>query len=191
MGLLSQILISHSLFFDPSQHISIIAGIACIALCSATQIYIDAYRREILPDEELAQFFVRQCLSFVLSGTRFSGAYFADHYPWAISHLVVSVFMLVGITTSLLMPEPTNYTQREQSIIAVIFDPLKEFVQRNGIQQTILILLFMLFYKLGDSMATALATPFYLDLGFTKTDIASIVKVASLCLLSLVVSSVD
>jgi len=42
------------------------------------------------------------------------------------------------------------------------------------------VLAFMFFYKLGDNMATALATPFYLDMGFSRTEIGSIAKVADL-----------
>ena len=44
-----------------------------------------------------------------------------------------------------------------------------------------LVLLFLFFYKLGDNMATALATPFYLDMGFSRTEIGSIAKIAALC----------
>ena len=61
-----------------------------------------------------------------------------------------------------------------------MIDPFNEFFSRQGVKQAGLILLFMLLYKLGDSMATALATPFYLDLGFTKTQIGLVAKNAAL-----------
>jgi MFS transporter, PAT family, beta-lactamase induction signal transducer AmpG len=187
-GLLTQVvlmlLLASLSLFDPTEHIKIIAGICfAIAFFSATQdIVIDAYRREILPDEELGfgnSLFVNAYrLSSLVPGSL--ALILADHYPWAVSHLVVASFMLVGIGTSLFMKEPVFIPREKSNFIQVIIEPIKEFLQRNGTKQTIYILLFMLFYKLGDSMATALATPFYLDLGFSKTDLASIVKVASL-----------
>jgi PAT family beta-lactamase induction signal transducer AmpG len=53
-------------------------------------------------------------------------------------------------------------------------------MQRRGVQSALLVLLFIFLYKLGDSMATALATPFYLDMGFSKTEIGLIAKNAGL-----------
>jgi PAT family beta-lactamase induction signal transducer AmpG len=61
-----------------------------------------------------------------------------------------------------------------------VVEPFQEFVQRKGIQSAALILAFLFLYKLGDNMATALSTPFYLDLGFSLTQIGVIAKYASL-----------
>src|SRR6185437_691154 len=61
-----------------------------------------------------------------------------------------------------------------------IVEPFHEFVTRAGWRTALWILAFIFLYKLGDSMATALATPFYLDMGFTKTDIGVIAKNAGL-----------
>ncbi|MBO7555466.1 MAG: AmpG family muropeptide MFS transporter, partial [Neisseriaceae bacterium] len=58
--------------------------------------------------------------------------------------------------------------------------PFKEFFNRKGVQHAVFILLFIFFYKLGDSMATTLATPFYMDMGFSKTQIGLIAKNAGL-----------
>lgn len=187
-GLLSQVLLTVLLaslaLLNPMEHIQMIAGVCfLIAFCSASQdIVLDAYRRELLPDEEQgfgASLFVNAYrLSSLVPGSL--ALLLADSYPWSVSHLVVAGFMSVGIVTSILMPEPEVETAKKFSFASAISEPLKEFGNRNGWMSAVLIILFMLFYKLGDSMATALATPFYLDLGFTKTDIASIVKVASL-----------
>ena len=59
-----------------------------------------------------------------------------------------------------------------------MIDPFKEFFERDGWQQASWILLFIIFYKLGDSMATALETPFFLDMGFSTVEIGSIAKVS-------------
>ena len=66
------------------------------------------------------------------------------------------------------------------SLQAAIVEPFNDFFSRQGVQQALLILAFMLLYKLGDSMATALATPFYLDMGFSKTEIGVVAKQAAL-----------
>jgi len=61
-----------------------------------------------------------------------------------------------------------------------VVEPFREFMSRQGVRPALLMLTFMVLYKLGDSMATALATPFYLDMGFTKTEIGLIAKHAGL-----------
>jgi PAT family beta-lactamase induction signal transducer AmpG len=61
-----------------------------------------------------------------------------------------------------------------------VIDPFREFFSRDGVTAGLAILAFMFLYKLGDNMATALATPFYLDMGFSRTQIGSIAKVAAL-----------
>ncbi|WP_338043274.1 MFS transporter [Oceanicoccus sagamiensis] len=63
---------------------------------------------------------------------------------------------------------------------SAIVDPFKEFFTRKTLTSALLILAFMFFYKVGDSMATALSSVFYLDLGFTKTEIGVVAKNAGL-----------
>ncbi len=59
-------------------------------------------------------------------------------------------------------------------------EPFHEFITRQGWSAALLTLAFLFLYKLGDSMCTALATPFYLDMGYSKTDIGLIAKNAGL-----------
>ncbi len=61
-----------------------------------------------------------------------------------------------------------------------MIEPFREFIRRDGWRQALLVVSFIFLYKLGDSMATALATPFYLDMGFTKSEIGIIAKNAGL-----------
>jgi PAT family beta-lactamase induction signal transducer AmpG len=61
-----------------------------------------------------------------------------------------------------------------------VIEPFREFVAREGFAPALLVLAFLFFYKLGDNMATALQTPFFIDVGFTLTQIGSIAKSASL-----------
>jgi hypothetical protein len=67
-----------------------------------------------------------------------------------------------------------------RSLRAAVIEPFREFISRAGLRSALVMLAFMVLYKLGDSMATALATPFYLDMGFTKTEIGLIAKHAGL-----------
>jgi PAT family beta-lactamase induction signal transducer AmpG len=61
-----------------------------------------------------------------------------------------------------------------------VVEPFREFLGRQGLQGAVLILAFLFLYKLGDSMATALQTPFFIDLGFSRTEIGSVAKFAAL-----------
>ena len=171
-------------FLDPLIHLWYIAWLCLgIAFLSATQdIVLDAYRRQILPDQELGlgnsihvnayrvAGLVPGSLSFILS----------DFLPWNIVFVVTSAFVLVGIILTLSVSEPTSNHNQPATLRAAIIDPFDDFLSRQGVKQALLILIFMLLYKLGDSMATALATPFYLDMGYSKTEIGFVAKNAAL-----------
>ena len=161
--------------------IAVVAGL--VALFSASQdIVLDAYRRELLPDAELGlgnSLFVNAYrISSLVPGSL--ALILADHLPWSQVHLVVASFMGVGILTTLWMPEPADHVAAPRSFREAVAEPFREFFGRKGGGSALLILVFLLTYKLGDSMATALSTPFYLDLGFTKTEIGTVAKVAAL-----------
>ena len=171
-------------FFNPNTEIWSIAWLCLlIAFLSATQdIVLDAYRRHILPDQELGL-----GNSIHVNAYRIAGLVpgslsliLADSLPWQSVFMVTAAFMLVGIVMTLSITEPKSEARHPTTLNQAIVDPFKEFFSRQGVQQACLILAFMLLYKLGDSMATALATPFYLDMGFTKTEIGLIAKHAAL-----------
>lgn len=165
--------------FQPQQAIASIAILATlVALFSASQdIVIDAYRREILSDAELGL-----GNSIHVNAYRIAGLVpgslaliLADHLPWSQVFFIVALFMLPGIGFTLWAQEPAHLTAPKTLLDSVV-EPFKEFIQRSGWKHAAWVLLFILLYKLGDSMATALATPFYLDMGFSKTDIGAIAK---------------
>ena len=164
---------------QPQQDIPTVAILATlVALFSASQdIVIDAYRREILSDEELGL-----GNSIHVNAYRIAGLVpgslaliLADHLPWSQVFLIVGLFMLPGIGFTLWSQEPA-IVSTPKTLLASVVEPFKEFMQRSGWQHALWVLLFILLYKLGDSMATALATPFYIDMGYSKTDIGAIVK---------------
>ena len=170
--------------FDPGDSLrAIVALVFLVSLFSASQdIVIDAYRRELLADDELGtgnSFFINAYrLSSLVPGAL--SLILSDHLPWATVYWVTAGFMLVGIVTTLVIREVSDDTLAPHSIREAVIEPFREFFQRDGVATALAVLAFMFFYKLGDSMATALATPFYLDMGFTRTEIGSIAKVAAL-----------
>ena len=165
---------------DPRSEITIIA-VTCGALAffsASLDIVIDAFRRELLPDSELAlgtavyinayklASFVPASLSLIL----------ADHLPWDAVFAITAAFMLPGIVLVFFVAEPTTYGEPPKSLRDAIVLPFVEFVTRDGWTQALAVLAFIFLYKIGDSMATALSTAFYLDIGFTKTEIGLIAK---------------
>lgn len=169
---------------DPVRAIGpVLAITSVIAFASASQdVTLDALRREILPDEELGfgnSLFVNAYrISSLVPGSL--ALILADILPWSQVHLVVAAFMGVGIATTLLMQEPETNVPPPASFREAVIEPFGAFFRSRGVKQALGVLAFMLLYKLGDSMATALSTPFYLDLGFTKTEIGTVAKVAAL-----------
>jgi PAT family beta-lactamase induction signal transducer AmpG len=93
---------------------------------------------------------------------------------------ITALFMLPGVLTTLLIREPSIYGMPPRTLREAVVEPFREFIQRSGWSHALLILAFIFLYKLGDSMATALATPFYMELGFTRTQIGLVAKNAGL-----------
>ena len=170
--------------FSPQQQLLAVAvATFLLAIFSATQdIAIDAYRRELLPDRELGLGNAIHVNAYRISGLvpGSLGFVLADHLPWPTVFAIVAAFMAVGILASLRVSEPALSEGRPRSLQEAVIEPFMEFWQRAGGRQALLLLLFVFFYKFGDSMATALSTPFYYDLGFSKTQIGLVVKNVSL-----------
>lgn len=186
--LITQILLIISIasigYFDPKQNLQIIVILTLIMTTfSATQdIVIDAYRREFLNDNELgagnAWFVNAYRFSSLVPGSL--AFILADIIAWQYVFPIIALFMLIGIITTLFINEQLNTNERAHSLKEAIVEPFKEYFSRSGLKHGIVSLLFLLLYKLGDSMATALSTPFYIDLGFSMTAIGTVVKAATL-----------
>lgn len=186
--ILAQVLLLVSIpalgFFQPKTDLWAIAYLAvAISLFSATaDIAIDAFRREILADTELGLGNAVHVNAYRISGL-IPGSLslvLADHMSWANVYLITALFMLPGIVMTLLVREPAQSRAGPKTLRAAVVEPFHEFVTRRGWQSAAIVLLFVILYKLGDSMATALATPFYLDMGFTKTEVGLVAKNAGL-----------
>ncbi len=165
-------------YSDPVEHVTMmIVAAVLVAFFSATQdIVIDAYRREDLPDEELglgsSMYIYGYRLGMLLASG--GGLIMADHMPFSSVYMIMAACMLPGILTTLLTPEPEAAAGTPQTMKEAVINPLVEYFSRNN---AIWILIFILLYKIGDTMASAITTPFYLDIGFSKTDIGAVVKV--------------
>ncbi len=169
--------------FSPQSELRTIAWIATLlAFLSATQdIVLDAYRRELLADYELGLGNAVHVNAYRIAGLvpGSLSLILADFLAWDMVFVVTALFMLPGIAMTLLVQEPHRAIP-PRTLREAVVEPFHEFITRQGWQSALLILAFLFLYKLGDSMCTALATPFYLDMGFSKTQIGLIAKNAGL-----------
>lgn len=186
--LLTQILLLFSIaafgFVDPVMNIWSVAYLAAaVAFFSASQdIVLDAYRRELLPEHELGLGNSIHVQAYRLSGLVPGSLAFilADHISWQAVFIIVAAFMLIGIILSISIKELNNAEQAPRTLQQAVVLPFKDFVSRQGMKAALQIVLFLFLYKLGDNMATALQTPFFIDLGFSKTEIGVVAKTSSM-----------
>jgi MFS transporter, PAT family, beta-lactamase induction signal transducer AmpG len=165
-------------YSDPVKNVvSMVVAAILVSFFSASQdIVVDAYRREDLADEELglgsSMYIYGYRLGMLLAGG--GGLIMADHMPYSSVYLIMAACMIPGVLTTLLTPEPKIGAGTPRTMKEAVINPMVEYFSRNN---AVWILVFILLYKVGDTMASAITTPFYLDLGFSKTDIGAVVKV--------------
>ncbi len=164
-------------FSDPAGATTLFAVLAfLVAFVSASQdIVVDAYRTEVLEPLELGPGASVHIMGYRIAMLT-SGAIaliLADRLPWKTVYLLMAGSLLVGVVASILSPEPALKEKPPASLREAVVEPFFEFLSRPG---AVGILLFVILYKLDVVMATALTTPFMLELGFTKTDIGAVTK---------------
>jgi len=170
--------------FDPRESLfPILAMVFIVAFFSASQdIVIDAYRRELLDDDELGTgtsiHINAYRLAALVPGSL--ALILADHLQWSTVVWVAAVFMTVGIFTTLVIREVSDDALAPHTLRSAVVEPFREFFNRDGVGSALAVLAFILLYKLGDNMAVALATPFYIDMGFSLTEIGTIAKFSAL-----------
>jgi len=147
-----------------------------VAFFSASQdIVVDAYRRESLNDDELglgsALYVNGYRIGMLLAGG--GGLIIADHTSFAFMYQFMAACMAACILVSFFAPEPPLPAGTPKTLEEAIVLPFRDYFQREGAW---LALAFILLYKIGDTMASAMTTPFYLDLGYSKTEIGAVVK---------------
>lgn len=172
--------------FNPAQDIQTVAVISTtIAVFSAVQdIVIDAYRREILSDAELGLGNSVHVNAYRIAGLIPGGVslVLADSLPWDSVFLFTALFMLPGLVLSLFLSQEPKVPAIDRSVpfYQAFTLPFKEFFGRKGIAAGLGLIAFIFLYKFGDSLATSLQTKFILDMGFSKSDVGTVVKLNSL-----------
>lgn len=197
--LLAQIGIGLGLFFmsglDPREQLVTVALLSVwVAFSSATQdISVDAYRIEAAVAEYQgamsASYIFGYRVALLVAGA--GALYFADTWSWSIAYQLMAVLMLVGIVTVLCVDEPlseepenTGSTSSGQPMWlrlslwfkTAVINPFIDFFERNG-RFAVMVLLLIAVYRLSDITMGIMANPFYLDLGFSKSQIAAVGKV--------------
>lgn len=162
---------------DPSAAPTLL-GLAALAVAfaSASQdAVVDAHRRETLAEHELglgSSLYVygyRTGMLFAAGG----GLLLADQVSFATVYRLMAAAMLLGIVATLLAPEPPAVPGTPTSLRQAVVEPLRDYFTRRD---AVAVLVFIVLYKLGDTMASAIATPFYLDIGFSLTEVGGVVK---------------
>jgi len=179
--LITQILLAISIAYlgmtSPADTPWIVAFAAfLVTFFSASQdIAADAYRREDLPDNELglgSSLFVNGYRIGMLLASG-GGLIMADHMPFSMVYLIMAACMIPGSVTTLLTPEPDTPFGTPKTLTDAVINPLVEYFSRDG---ALWILAFILMFKVGDTMASFITTPFYLEIGFSMTEIGAVVK---------------
>ncbi|MGN6150894.1 MAG: AmpG family muropeptide MFS transporter [Lysobacteraceae bacterium] len=169
----------------PGQLPLFIALTLLVAFAGATQdIAVDAYRIEIAPPNAqgalVATYSLGYRIALILTGA--FALFMADHMRWNQVYLVMAAMMLIPIACTLLAREPeverrTPHSWREVMVYSVA-DPFTDFFRRYGAAMALLLLLFILLFKVPEqALVGGIMSPFYLDMGFSKTEIAAVTKI--------------
>jgi PAT family beta-lactamase induction signal transducer AmpG len=163
---------------QPAQTLKLLAiNALVISFLSATQdIAGDAYRTDVLQPSELgigaSIWVLGYRLAILVSGSL--ALILADRMPWQLVYLLLAGLMAIGLTTTFWAPEPDEAVRPPDNLFDAVYLPFKEFFERLGLNTAGLVLLFILLYKLGDALVNNMATPFLLDIGYSKTGIGAI-----------------
>jgi PAT family beta-lactamase induction signal transducer AmpG len=166
-----------------SLYLLIFATVLAAFAGATLDVVVDAYRIEIAPPECQGALAATATLGYrialVLSGAL--ALWLADHIAWSIVYQLLAACVLMLVAATLLSREPeVCRTQQDEGKDSVIQDslmgPFREFFQRYAGFSGLALLAFMGLLKMPDQMIGVMALPFYLDCGFTKTDIAEVSK---------------
>jgi MFS transporter, PAT family, beta-lactamase induction signal transducer AmpG len=167
--------------FDPANAVRVILAFAILTSFAGAShdIVIDAYRRDVLDESELG-FGSAVAVNSYLIGYRYIGVvlglYLGDVLPWSQVFMILAGFVLLGVVGTLIAVEPWDAALVPRSLREAVLNPFLDYLRRPG---AIEILLFILLYKLGDNLASALLTPFYIKVGFTLKEISIYYKIVS------------
>lgn len=200
--LLTQLLLMAAILFlganDPASAPAAVAlGALMVATASATQdIVIDAFRIESLNENEqavgmasyVAAYRVGMLVSsagalYVVSG--FEALGLTKSGAWSAGYAVMAALVVVGMLTTLIATEPEESEQAEAEharetplarLKRTISGAFVDFFTYDGVLVAIVVLVFVVLFKFTDALAGVMTGPFAVDLGFSRTDYANIVK---------------
>jgi PAT family beta-lactamase induction signal transducer AmpG len=173
---------------DPAGELPRIAAFAILAaFAAATQdIVIDAYRIEAvelkLQGAMAATYQIGYRAAIIAAGA--GALVIADFGNWQLAYQAMAALMGIGMVTTLLIAEPDTPSRPESPVPGrmarwladAVIGPFADFFRRNG-RQALMLLLFIGFYRVSDMVLGVMANPFYIDLGFSLAEIATITKV--------------
>jgi len=190
---------------NPNSQLSLLVYAALlVAFASATQdIAIDAWRIEAMPTELQGAMSGTYQMGYRLGMLLAGGGSFtlAYYYSWPAAYSAMALFMLIGIFTILVIPEPdrnisTETWQQEEKVIhflensahlpnkvqavyawviGAIICPFADFFKRNG-SFAITILLFIGLFRISDISMGIMANPLYVDIGYSDLQIGLVTK---------------
>ena len=188
---------------DPTTNIQTLVWFALlVAFSSATQdICVDAYRIEAIDKKYQAAMAATYVLGYRLAllAAGAGAFYIAEFQSWSIAYISMAALMLIGVLTTLIIREPSHTSDHDADelkealkvklhvkntligritfwFINAVINPFIDFFKRNG-KQAVIILGLISVYKLSDITMGVMAVPFYLDLGFSKIEIANVTKI--------------
>jgi MFS transporter, PAT family, beta-lactamase induction signal transducer AmpG len=178
---------------DPKSNpaLTALAAVSVAFLSASQDIVIDAYRIELLAAEEQGAGAAATQWGYRF-GMLASGAgalYAASFGGWHVAYAIMAALMSVGMITVWLTPEPGGIAPPERLpgasawvrtkvwLKGAVVAPFVDMVERMGAAQVLAIIVFIVLYKFGDALAGSMANPLYVELGFTKVEVATVAKI--------------
>ena len=166
-----------------------------VAFGSATQdIALDAYRIESAATEKqaalaaayqtgyrIAMIWAGAGALWIAARAEVAGVTGYQQGAWATAYLVMAASMLLGVATVLLSPEPVARAFKpsrnaSEWLRSALVEPFADFLRRYG-KQAALILALIAVYRISDVVMGIMANPFYVDMGYTKDEVAAVTKI--------------
>ena len=168
---------------DPLKSISLFAFVAFLVAFSGSiqDIAIDAFRievAEISQQGNLAASYQFGYRAAILISSSFA-LIFASEYGWSPTYQLMALLMFIGVTGVLICPEQTNPSLKKLTLSKSFFEPLNDFISRFGLYFASFLLLIVCTYRFTDIVMGPMASPFYLDKGYTLKEIGYVVKVVA------------
>jgi len=163
---------------DPRRGLQLLAvNAVLIAFFSASQDIVgDAYRTDVLAEREMGPGASVWVLGYRIAMlvTASLAFFLASRLSWPAVYLIMSLLMLVGVAASFAAPEPVLRDRPPQTLAEAVWYPFQEFFQRAGMVRAVVVLLFVVLYKLADNLAIGMATPFLLKNGVTEAQLGAV-----------------